>query len=171
MKLTTSTPVILGLLAISMAYSCGGGEAGTTNEDTSSTPPGVTVPATIKEGKGLGEIKTVALTNPLDESMVKRGKAIADMKCASCHKETGPRVVGPSFEGITERRKPEWIMNMITNTDAMLEKDPAAQALLEECLTRMPNQNVSVGDARDILEYLRSNDFTRTGSMDQAATN
>lgn len=169
MKFTTSTPIILGILALSMAYSCGGGES--TNADAPATPLGVTVPQTIKEGKGLGEIKSVALTNPLDESMVKRGKAIADMKCASCHKETGPRVVGPSFEGITARRKPEWIMNMITNTEAMLEKDPTAQALLEECLTRMPNQNVSVGDARDILEYLRSNDFTRTGSMDQAVNN
>jgi cytochrome c len=171
MKLTTSTTIITGLLAISMAYSCGGGETGTTSADTPATPPGVTVPETVKEGKGLGEIKSVSLTNPLDESMVKRGKAIADMKCASCHKETGPRVVGPSFEGVTSRRKPEWIMNMITNTDAMLEKDPAAQALLEECLTRMPNQNVSVGDARDILEFLRNNDFTRTGSMDQAVNN
>jgi cytochrome c len=170
MKFTTSTPIILGLLVITMTYSCGGGE-GTSATDAPATPPGVTVPATIKEGKGIGEIKSVSLTNPLDDSMVKRGKAIADMKCASCHKETGPRVVGPSFEGITARRKPEWVMNMVTNTDAMLEKDPAAQALLEECLTRMPNQNVSVGDARDILEYLRHNDFTRTGSMDQAATN
>jgi cytochrome c len=168
MKLTTSTHIFLAILALSVAYSCGGGE---TSTSTPATPPGVKVPASIAEGKGIGEIKSVALTNPLDESMVKRGKAISDMKCASCHKETGPRVVGPSFEGITERRKPEWIMNMVTNTDAMLEKDPAAQALLEECLTRMPNQNVSVGDARDILEYLRSNDFTRTGSMDQAATN
>ena len=47
---------------------------------------------------------------------------------------------------------------MITNVEVMLDKDPAAQALLEECLTRMPNQNVSVGDARDILEFMYSID-------------
>ena len=34
-------------------------------------------------------------------------------------------------------------MNMITNVDMMLEKDPEAQKLLEQCLVRMPNQNVS----------------------------
>jgi hypothetical protein len=42
--------------------------------------------------------------------------------------------------------------------DIMLEQDEEAQKLLELCLMRMPNQNVSVGDARDILEFMRQND-------------
>ena len=42
-------------------------------------------------------------------------------------------------------------MNMITNVEAMLAEDPEAQKLLEECLTRMPNQSVSIGDARSIF--------------------
>lgn len=108
--------------------------------------------------KGYGEIKNVTMNDPLDQGMIQKGKAIYEMKCAACHKLTGARVVGPSWEGVTERRKPEWIMNMITNVDVMLEKDPEAQKLLEECLTRMPNQNVSIGDARDILEFMLSND-------------
>ena len=49
-------------------------------------------------------------------------------------------------------------MNMITNDDMMLEKDPEAQKLLEQCLVRMPNQNVTTQDARQILEFMRSND-------------
>jgi mono/diheme cytochrome c family protein len=122
----------------------------------------------IKEGKGLGEITNVPLTDPLDEAMISTGKAIYEMKCASCHKLLDQRVVGPGFQGVTNRRKPEWIMNMITNTNAMLDADPAAQALLEECLTRMPNQNVSIGDARSILEFLRKNDMETVGSKDQA---
>lgn len=123
----------------------------------------------IKEGKGLGEITNVTLTDPLDESMISTGKAIYEMKCASCHKLGDQRVVGPGFQGVTNKRKPEWIMNMITNTNAMLDEDPAAQALLEECLTRMPNQNVSIGDARSILEFLRKNDMDTAGSKDEAA--
>ena len=47
---------------------------------------------------------------------------------------------------------------MITNVDVMLAQDPEAQKLLELCLVRMPNQNVSIGDARDILEFMREND-------------
>ena len=120
-------------------------------------------------GKGFGEIRNVELTDPLDETMVKKGSAIYDMKCSACHKLDGKRVVGPGFQGVTNRRKPEWIMNMITNVDVMLDKDPVAQELLEQCLTRMPNQNVSIGDARDILEFLRKNDVDTDGKKDEAS--
>ena len=110
------------------------------------------------DGKGIGEITSVKLNNPLNDEMISKGEAIYNMKCAACHKLGSNRVVGPGFMGITERRKPEWIMNMITNTEAMLDEDPVAQKLFEECLTRMPNQNVSVDDARNILEFLLKND-------------
>jgi mono/diheme cytochrome c family protein len=118
--------------------------------------------------KGIGEVKNVNLTDPLEESMVKSGKAIFEMKCSACHKLTDQRVVGPGFAGLTNRRRPEWIMNMITNVDVMLDEDPVAQKLLEECLTRMPNQGVSIGDARDILEFARHNDVAQVGSKDEA---
>lgn len=118
--------------------------------------------------KGVGEVRNVELTDPLEESMVKSGKAIYEMKCASCHKLTDQRVVGPGWAGVTNKRRPEWIMNMITNVDVMLAEDPQAQKLLEECLTRMPNQGVSVGDARDLLEFMRKNDMEQVGSKDKA---
>lgn len=110
------------------------------------------------DGKGLGQITTVTLNTPLEEERVTRGKAIYEMKCSACHKLDDQRVVGPGWKDVTKRRKPEWIMNMITNVDVMLEQDAEAQKLLELCLTRMPNQNVSVGDSRDILEFMRQND-------------
>ena len=47
---------------------------------------------------------------------------------------------------------------MITNVDMMLENDPEAQKLLEQCLVRMPNQNISKDQARHLLEFMRSND-------------
>lgn len=49
-------------------------------------------------------------------------------------------------------------MNFSTNTDEMLNKDPNAQAMLETCLIRMPNQNLSDDDARKVLEFMREND-------------
>lgn len=108
--------------------------------------------------KGLGQIKNVTLNTPLEQERIGRGKAIYDMKCSACHKLTDQRVVGPGWKDVTKKRKPEWIMNMITNVDMMLDEDPEAQKLLELCLMRMPNQNVSLGDARDILEFMREND-------------
>ena len=110
------------------------------------------------EGKGIGEVKNVELATPLEQDRIKRGKAIYDMKCSACHKLNNQRVVGPGWAGITKNRKPEWIMNMITNVDIMLDQDDEARKLLELCLVRMPNQNVSIGDARDILEFMRHND-------------
>jgi DNA-binding transcriptional regulator WhiA len=47
---------------------------------------------------------------------------------------------------------------MVTNTEYMLDKDPEAQKLLELCMVRMPNQNLSLQDARQVLEFQRSND-------------
>jgi mono/diheme cytochrome c family protein len=150
-------------------YSCG---SGSNDSKTVSAPPSSEpeVPQSIAEGKGIGEITDVNLEEELDPDMVKMGKSIYDMKCSSCHKLTDQRVVGPGFQGVTNRRKPEWIMNMITNVDVMLEEDPDARAMLEECLTRMPNQNVSIGDARNILEFFRDNDVDKTGDKDQATS-
>lgn len=128
------------------------------NQDNSSAVNPNPVAANADPTKGIGEVKTVELTSPLDQERVSRGKAIYDMKCSACHKLTDQRLVGPGWKGVTERRKPEWIMNMVTNVDVMLDSDPEAQKLLELCLVRMPNQNVSIGDARDILEFMRQND-------------
>ena len=85
------------------------------------------------------------------------------MKCAACHKLTDQRVVGPGWKGLTEKRTPEWIMNMTLNVDVMLEQDPVAQELLKECLVRMPNQNLSMEDARDVLEFMYANDGKAVG--------
>ena len=49
-------------------------------------------------------------------------------------------------------------MNMITNVDMMLESDPEAQKLLEQCMVRMPNQNITKDEARQLIEFMRSND-------------
>jgi len=116
------------------------------------------VAAVADPTKGIGQIKNVTLHNPIELDRANRGKAIYDMKCSACHKLTDQRVVGPGWLGVTKTRKPEWIMNMILNVEVMLDQDPEAQKLLELCLTRMPNQNVSIGDARDILEFMRQND-------------
>ena len=141
------------LFTVALLSSCNQSAPSQADNDAANTETSTPV-----SDKGVGEIKNVSINDPLNEQMIEKGKAIYEMKCSACHKLTDQRVVGPGFTGVTDRRKPEWIMNMITNTDAMLDEDPQARALLEECLTRMPNQNVSVGDARDILEFLLHND-------------
>jgi cytochrome c551/c552 len=90
--------------------------------------------------------------------MAAKGEKIADLKCTSCHKLTDEKLVGPGWKDVTTRHKPEWIMNFVTNTDDMLDKDPKAQAMLEICMVRMPNQNLTDDQAREVLEFMRKND-------------
>nr|MBS0038270.1 cytochrome c [Saprospiraceae bacterium] len=161
--------IVLAAFLTLFMISCGGETTDRERETTQREKPAE------KERKadprGIGPFTNVELTDPLDPNMVRRGKAISDVKCASCHKyETEDRLVGPGYLNITNRRSPEWIMNMITNVDVMLDEDPEAQKLLEECLVRMPNQNISEDEARDILEFLRNNDEENAGKRDGAAT-
>ena len=147
-----------------LLYACGSGD-GPEKPKPATNVEKPAPKAKDNDGKGIGEIKSVTLNDPLKPDMVERGKAIYEMKCAACHKLSDQRVVGPGWKGLSEKRKPEWTMNMITNVEIMLAEDPTAQALLKECLVRMPNQNLSIGDARDVLEFIYANDgYTVGGS-------
>jgi hypothetical protein len=140
------------------------GYAACNNEDKSGT--GTTTntgadTATAQQTENHGtEVKPGDITyqTPLNQEWVAHGKSIYELKCASCHKLTDERLVGPGWQGITKKREPHWIMNMITNVDMMLETDPEAQKLLEQCLVRMPNQNITQEESRHIIEYMRQND-------------
>jgi hypothetical protein len=138
-----------------MVYACGDDNAA--KDDTSANNTDATASGNEKHGN---EVKPgdVTLTTPLNQEWVTAGKGIYDLKCQSCHKLTDERVVGPGWADVTKRREPHWIMNMITNVDMMLETDPEAQKLLEQCLVRMPNQNISRDESRQILEFMRHND-------------
>lgn len=103
-------------------------------------------------------ISNVDITSPLNRDWVTKGKAVYEMKCSACHRLDDTRLVGPGWSGVTKRRDPVWIMNMITNVDVMLEKDVEAQKLLKEWVVRMPNQNITKTEARELLEFMRSND-------------
>lgn len=139
-------------------YSCGNNSNEKTAGNETAETQESTKPEHSTDEKGIGKFKDVELTHPLDQAMVTRGEQLYDVKCGACHKLTDERVVGPGWKGVTDRRKPEWIMNFITNVDEMLERDTASQAMLELCMVRMPNQNLSDEDARAVLEFMRKND-------------
>jgi mono/diheme cytochrome c family protein len=111
-----------------------------------------------KRGEGKWNAENVALGASLDAAMAGEGEKVSGVKCFSCHKTSDEKLVGPGWKGVTSRRKPEWIMNFITNPDPMIDKDPEVQAQLELCLVRMPNQGLEDKEARDILEFMRKND-------------
>ncbi len=141
---------ILSVIALSTLFlivKCGNG-----------SPPDTAVNTSTKEDKGIGQFKDVNLTHPLDEGMVSKGEGIYKAQCFACHKLTTEKLVGPGWKGVTDRRAPEWIMNFVTNTNVMLDSDLVAQQLMVICVARMPNQNVSNENARNVLEFMRKND-------------
>jgi hypothetical protein len=155
----TSTIITASVIIFSAACSSGTEEAKPADKPIAATEqPKEKKETNADVKKGIGEITHVELTHPLNPDMISRGKGVFEMKCSACHKLSAEKLVGPGWEGISTRRTPEWIMNMITNTDVMLDKDPEAQKLLETCMVRMPNQGLSMGDCRDILEFMRKND-------------
>ena len=100
----------------------------------------------------------ITITNPLKVDWITSGKATYELKCQSCHRLTAEKLVGPGWLGVTKRRDPVWILNMVTNTEMMLSSDAEAQKLLELCMVRMPQQNLKLDQAREVLEYMRSVD-------------
>lgn len=152
-KLLLAISLIITIIIIG---SCGGG--------SSSSQPGKKSSAKVNTSdydpnRGEGKFdETNVQAGPLNIDMAKRGKAIASTKCNSCHKMTPEKLVGPGLKDVTKRRSLHWLMNFITNPEPMIDKDPELQAQLEICLVRMPNQNLTEDDARNIVEYLRQND-------------
>jgi cytochrome c len=154
--------VIAGATFFAMLSSCGG------NSETKAgdAPPAqsMVTDEPKDDGQGIGKFKDITLA-AIDPKLAEQGKTIFEAKCSACHKPTDQKVVGPGLKGVTTRRQPAWILNMITNPVEMTQKDPTAKALLAEHLTQMTFQDVSDMDAKAILEYLRQND---AGGPEQA---
>src|ERR1700681_77416 len=156
--------LIIAVVGI-LVMQCGSNQQPASNNNASATDSTViktkTDTVVILAGinsKGVGRFQNIQLTHPLDEKMVAHGQAIYQSKCIACHKLSSELLVGPGWTGVTDRRTPEWIMNWITNTKVMLDKDLAAQADMVVCLIRMPNQDLTDEQARAVLEFMRKND-------------
>ena len=151
-----SVIAILGLLV-----ACGKSDTTGTETAAEEETPAVSMVAdnpmdNPMEYKGIGPITELTLPDVIDEEMAQHGKLVYDSLCTACHK-ADQELLGPSPQGIFDRRNPEWVMNLILNPDEMLDKDPLAKELLEKYNgTRMTNQDVSEEDARAILEYFRT---------------
>ncbi len=146
-----------------MVSACGGG--GEAKEEKGSNPYSTAEKKSDEapdydpnRGHGKWTAQNIGMTDGLDVAKAEAGEKIVEVKCSSCHKLTEERLVGPGWKGVTTRRKGEWIMNFISNPDPMIEKDPVVQAQLELCLVRMPNQNLSDSEAREVYEFMRKND-------------
>jgi len=149
-------------ICLSLVVGCGGSSDSDSAKSESTSRDTASAPKAADSKKGIGPITEVVL-GPIDPEVVAHGQEVFDTKCSACHKWE-ERYVGPALAGVTSRRTPEWIMNMILNPDEMIKSDEQARALFVEYLTPMTFQNVSEADAEAILTYFRSLDSEDSGA-------
>lgn len=146
-------PFLFVLVALAGA-ACGGGDKGATAGAPAAASGGDLTPFQVEHG--IGPItEPIALPAEVDHEMAEAGEKVFETKCSACHK-MGEKYVGPALGEVTTRRSPAFIMNMMLNPQEMIEKHPVVKELLAEHMSFMPNQNVTQDEARQILEYLRS---------------
>ena len=140
----------LGLLAIIVLTSCGG------DKKTEKSKEQIVEIDPMKD-RGIGPITHVDINNEIDNNMAERGQELFKSMCSACHK-IDQRVIGPALAGVTKKRTPEWIMNMIMNPNQMVKENAQARKLLAEYISPMANQNLTEEETRFVLEYFRRND-------------
>lgn len=150
-------PVFLVAIFLLFCFSC---SQKTTEESSQDAAP--------EEEKGL--VGYVDLNDQLEQDLIEQGTEIFTSKCSKCHTVDTTSFFVPSFAGVTNRRSPEWIMNMTLHSEKMVRADSTALALLKKHKKVMPDPELSVDEARSVLEYLRYNDEQQVGTRDQAAT-
>ena len=151
--------IFLGLL-IFLFTACGNNNSNENKEAASSSEHKEAIEGnpSYDQQRGEGKFTKVEISPTLDAAKATAGDKVFTVKCSACHKLTDEKLVGPGWKDVTSRHSAEWIMNFVTNPDVMINKDPKAQAMLELCLVRMPNQNLTDEDARNIYEFMRKND-------------
>ena len=146
--------VLVLAITVAIISSCGGDGKKKDNVEATKEAEKEVVEVDPMKDKGIGPISSIIL-GEIDEAMAAEGKEVFKAKCSACHKMS-KRFVGPGLAGVTERRTPEWIMNMILNPEEMVDKNPIAKQLLAEYLSPMANQSLTEKEARLILEYFRT---------------
>lgn len=150
-----------------LGFTACGGEAPATDTGGSSgsgaQPAAGAELSAVELEQGIGPIRDMELAS-LDPALAEDGKKAFTTKCSACHK-MGERYVGPDLGDVLDRRRPEFVMNMILNANEMVQKHPAVKELLAQYYTPMPVQVTDPDEARAILEYLRSVTPTDTSTQ------
>lgn len=161
----TNKNLILSLIISVLAtiLSCGGSDGSGPDSAISTARP--STPSTHTQDKSIDVspkdlsakgVGPITRFNPraIEESDVQKGQALFKLKCTMCHKMDA-KLVGPPLRGITDRRSPEWVLNMLLAPEKMIAEDPAAKELYAKYKTPMINQQLTEGEAKAIYDYLR----------------
>lgn len=91
----------------------------------------------------------------VDANLANRGKTVWMRNgCYACH-GFARRLAGPDLAGVTERRELGWLRRWLKETNAMLESDPQAMAMLEQWgYVKMPQIKLRDADVDALLHFM-----------------
>lgn len=145
--------ILIVLLSLALLAACSRDEAPKKKAAVATVPTAGGL-SSFEVKNGIGPVKEPLRLGPVDKTLAAQGEAIFEMKCTACHK-LDERYIGPAQRYVTERRTPEYIINMMLNPEEMTKKHPLTQKLLVEYLVPMPSQNLTMDEALKLLDFLR----------------
>lgn len=147
---------LLALASLALGIACAG------KDPAPAQTPGAAAPAAAESDltpfqleNGVGPVTEVVSLGPIDKGMAEDGEHLFEAKCGACHKMVD-RYVGPPLGEVTIRRTPAFIMNQMLAPEEMYAKHPVVKQLLGEYMTQMPNLGLTREQARQLVEYLRT---------------
>lgn len=151
--ITLTLAALLGFTACGGEAPDGGGSSSDSGPTAAGAAPGSEL-SPVEMEQGIGPVRDLELA-AVDPALAQEGEASFKTKCSACHK-MGERFVGPDLADVLDRRRPEFVMNMILNANEMVQKHPVVRELLAQYYTPMTVQVTEREEARAILEYLRT---------------
>jgi len=148
--------ITIGFTLFLFAQACGGGgESNEQSQRAEQQSAGASGLTEFELEHGIGPVNEVVELGELDPELAAEGKEIFEAKCSACHRPN-ERYIGPAAGDILDRRSATYAMNMIMNPDEMTKKHPEGKKMMQEYMSPMPYQNVTIEQARAIVEYFRT---------------
>lgn len=86
------------------------------------------------------------------------GQKLFRNNCASCHKTSSQKLVGPGLKGVTERRSMDWLIEWTKNSQKLIKSgDEQAVKLFKKYNEQvMPAQNLSKDEIKAVYDFIES---------------
>jgi mono/diheme cytochrome c family protein len=102
----------------------------------------------------------VAASDTLDiAGVVAEGELLFTQNCKACH-HLEMRLVGPALKGVDQRHDEGWLLRFVRSSQTMIQEGDSAAVTLFNTFNKvpMPDQNLTDGQIRSILAYIKNAD-------------
>lgn len=155
MSRSPSRLLLLAMATLGLGTACGAKDSAPPPAAGAAAAPATSELSPFQLENGIGPVTEAITLGPIDKKMAEEGEHLFESKCGACHK-MADKYVGPPLGEVTVRRTPAFIMNQMLNPEEMYSKHPVVKQLLGEYMTQMPNLGLTQEQARQVVEYLRT---------------